>query len=243
MNPDLSISNCFSILDSLLSNSLILIQLFVKRWPSIGSNENWESLLCVLLWKSVLVPIEFSGMLDPWRPGGCQQLIRGSLDCTELTGSGTNANAKSIIRNAKSKTNAGKTLVVKSKNIISNLATQLLAVTYTNMMLGEEFGPLDCIRLTDMESILMPFRIQSPMRNINTNVITNANMMPGAELGAHCSAPLVEEGPHHYWGLHSCVSTDPCMAHHFDAEFLPEIFLVTICDAHLHAHFGSKPFI
>ena len=110
MNPDLSISNCFSILDSLLSNSLILIQLFVKRWPSIGSNENWESLLCVLLWKSVLVPIEFSGMLDPWRPGGCQQLIWGSLDCTELTGSGTNANAKSIIRNTKSKTNAGKTL-------------------------------------------------------------------------------------------------------------------------------------
>ena len=81
------------------------------------------------------------------------------------------------------------------------------------------------------------------MRNINTNVITNANMMPGAELGAHCSAPLVEEGPHHYWGLHSCVSTDPCMAHHFDAEFLPEIFLFTICDAHQHAHFGSKPFI
>ena len=81
------------------------------------------------------------------------------------------------------------------------------------------------------------------MRNINTNVITNANMMPGAELGAHCSAPLVEEGPHHYWGLHSCVSTDPCMAHHFDAEFLPEIFLVTISDAQFPLKLSFLAFI
>ena len=130
---------------------------------------------------------------------------------------------KSIIRNAKSKTNAGKTLTGSE---VQKYYKQFSNTTSCSYLYQHDAWRR--VWATGLHGILMPFRIQSPMRNINTNVITNANMMPGAELGAHCSAPLVEEGPHHYWGLHSCVSTDPCMAHHFDAEFLPEIFLVTI---------------